>query len=406
MGLTHGRRLLFATVCAVAVATIYVAQPVLAQIGRALGMPESDLGWIVAAGQIGYLLGLAVLVPLGDILDRRKLIAGQLFLAAVGMLVAALAPGLWPLLVGLAASGLFAVVVQTTVAFASDLSTPPERGRTLGFVTSGVIIGILGARVVAGALGDLWGWRSVYFTLMFLLIVLSIAVLKLLPADQRSNLRGYPEVLISLGHLFREPLFISRGLIAFFLFASFGTLWSGLALPLAAEPWQLSTAQIGLFGIAGLAGALGAARAGRWADNGRASLVAGTGLALLALSWIASGQAAWSLWLVVVGVVVLDFAVQAVHVSNQSLLIAAYSGRTASVIGGYMIFYSLGSALGATASTSVYSTSGWSGCAALGASFALCGLLTWAVSRRTVTKARRGASARGPGDVGPGSKKS
>lgn len=392
--------MLLATVCSVAVATIYVAQPVLEQIGRDLGMPESDLGWIVAAGQIGYLVGLAVLVPLGDMLDRRKLIGGQLLLAAVGMLVAAFAPGLWLLLIGLAATGLFAVVVQTTVAFAADLSTPAERGHTLGIVASGVIIGILGARVLAGVLADLWGWRSIYITLTLLLVVLSIAVLKQLPADHRSNRRTYGDVLTSLGHLFRDPLFISRGMIAFFLFASFGTLWSGLALPLAAEPWQLSTAQIGLFGIAGLAGAMGAARAGRWADSGRTNPVTGTALALLALSWIASGQATSSLWLVVVGVIVLDFAVQAAHVSNQSLLTAAYSEQTSSAIGGYMIFYSLGSALGATATTRIYFTSGWTGSAVLGASFALCGLLIWALSRRTVTRTRHDADGHGSGHTG------
>ncbi len=355
-----------------------------------MGVPESGLGWIVATGQIGYLVGLAVLVPLGDILDRRKLVGSQLLLAAVGMVVTAVAPGLWFLLIGLASTGLFAVVVQTAVAFGADLSTPSERGRTLGIITSGVIIGILGARVAAGVLAELWGWRSVYVTLTLLLVVLSIAVLKQLPADRRSNRRTYGEVLASLGKLFRKPLFFSRGLIAFFLFASFGTLWSGLALPLAAEPWRLSTAQIGTFGIAGLAGALGAARAGRWADTGRANPVTGTALALLTLSWIASGQANWSLWLVVIlvviGVVVLDFAVQAAHVSSQSLLTAAYSDQTSSTIGGYMIFYSLGSALGATATTAIYSTSGWAGSVMLGAGFALCGLLTWALSRRAVRR--------------------
>ncbi|MFD6222392.1 MFS transporter [Nocardia asteroides] len=375
-------------VCAVAVATMYVAQPVLAQMGRDLGVPESDLGWIVAAGQLGYLAGLAVLVPLGDMLDRRTLIGGQLLLAAVGMLVAAVAPGPWILLTGLAVTGLFAVVVQTTVAFAADLSAPAERGRTLGIVTSGVIIGILGARVLAGILAGLWGWRSVYTTLTLLLVMLALVVLKLLPADHRSNRRTYGDVMKSLGQLCREPLFISRGLVAFFLFASFGTLWSGLALPLAAEPWQLSTTQIGMFGIAGLTGALGAARAGRWADAGRADAVTGGALALLALSWIASGQASWSLWLVIVGVIVLDFAVQATHVSNQSLLTDAYSDRTSSAIGGYMIFYSLGSALGATTTTAVYSTTGWTGSAVLGAGFSLCALLTWALSRRTVTRTR------------------
>ncbi|WP_233507495.1 MFS transporter [Spongiactinospora gelatinilytica] len=196
-------------------------------------------------------------------------------------------------------------------------------------------------------------------------------------------------MLIALGRLFRERLFVSRGLIAFFLFASFGVLWSGLTLPLAAAPWHLSTAQIGLFGLAGLAGALGASRAGRWADAGRGNIVTGSALALLAASWPATGQATWSLWLVTAGVIVLDFAVQAVHVSNQHLLTAAHPHRTSSVIGGYMLFYSLGSATGATATTALYSTAGWVGSSILGAAFALCALAVWAVNRYTIQTLQR-----------------
>lgn len=384
MNLTFARRMLFAAVCAVAVSSIYLAQPLLARIGDDMGLAEAGLGWIVTAGQLGYLVGLALLVPIGDMFDRRKLIAGQLLLAAAGVVVVAVAPELWLLLAGLAVAGLFAVVVQTTVAYAADLSTTAERGRTLGVVTSGVIVGILGARVLAGGLAALSGWRSVYLALTVLLTALAYLVLRLLPADSRTVRVTYGEVLISLGCLFRERLFLSRGLVAFFLFASFGSLWSGLALPLAAEPWHLSTAQIGLFGIAGLAGALGAARAGRWADHGFANVVTGGALALLAVSWLATGQVSWSLSLVAVGVIVLDFAVQAVHVSNQHVLTAAYSQRTSSVIGGYMLFYSLGSALGAAATTTVYSAAGWVGSSILGAAFAVCAFTVWAVSRRAV----------------------
>lgn len=388
MSLALGRRMLFAVICAVSVATIYVAQPVLAQIGGDLGIPESDLGWIVTTGQLGYLVGLALLVPLGDMFDRRKLIAGHLLLAAAGMALASVAAQLWLLLAGLALAGLFAVVVQTTVAFAADLATAAERGRTLGAVTSGVIIGILGARVLAGGLAALWGWRSVYVVFALLLIALTCFVLRLLPSDPRDARATYGAVLISLCRMFRDRLFVSRGLIAFFLFASFGTLWSGLALPLAAEPWRLSTAQIGLFGIAGLAGALGASRAGQGADVGRANVITGGALVLLIASWSANGQAVWSLWAVIIGVIVLDFAVQAVHVSNQHLLTAAYSHRTSSVIGGYMLFYSFGSAVGATGTTAVYAAAGWAGSSFLGAAFALCALLVWAVNRNVATDVR------------------
>jgi predicted MFS family arabinose efflux permease len=388
MGLTVGRRALFAAVCAVAVASVYAAQPVLAEIRSDLDMPDARLGWIVAAGQLGYLAGLAVLVPLGDMMDRRKLIAGHLLLTAVGAGLAATASGTWVLLAGLAVAGLFAVVVQTTVAFAAALSTPEQRGRTLGVVTSGVVVGILGARIAAGALAAVWGWRSVYVALAVLLVTLAGLVLRALPPDPRTDHTTYHQVLTSLGGLFRERLFVSRGLIAFFLFASFGTLWSGLALPLASAPWHLSTAQIGLFGLAGLAGALGAARAGRWADGGFASVVTGGGLALLAVSWLAIAQTSWSLWLVVIGVVVLDFAVQAVHVSNQHLLTTAHPDRTSSVVGGYMIFYSLGSALGATATTTVFAGAGWTGSSVLGAAFAACALVVWASGRRAAATPR------------------
>lgn len=380
----HGRtRLLLAAVCGVAVASVYAGQPVLGAMGRDLDVPVDSLGWFVAAGQLGYLAGLVLLVPLGDMLDRGRLIAAHLGLVAAGALITAVAPAAWAAFAGLAVAGLFAVVVQTAVAYTASASPPAERGRNLGIVTSGVVIGILGSRVAAGILADLWGWRSIYLALTALAGVLALLVLTVLPADARPRTVRYGQVLRSLGGLFVQPVFLGRGLIAFFLFASFGTLWSGMALPLAGEPWHLSEAQIGLFGVAGLAGALGAARSGRWGDAGHARRVTGLALALLLASWAAIGQLSWSLPLLVLGVILLDFAVQAVHVSNQHTLTTAYPDRTSTVIGAYMVFYSLGSALGAAATTALYDAVGWTGPTALGATLTLCALVTWAVTPRT-----------------------
>ncbi|KAA5836362.1 MFS transporter [Saccharopolyspora hirsuta] len=375
-----GRRLLLAVVCGVAVASIYAAQPVLEPMGRELGVPAELAGWIVATGQIGYLVGLVLLVPLGDVVDRRRLIAGHLALTAVGMVLAASASVAWVAFAGLAVAGVFAVVVQTAVAYAASISAPAERGRNIGVVTSGVVVGILGARVVTGALAEVWGWRSVYAVLAVLALALAVLVLVVLPPEA-SRAAGYGRAVASLGGLFGQRLFLTRGLIAFFLFASFGTLWSGLSLPLAGV---LGESQIGLLGLAGLAGALGAARAGRWADSGRA--VTGLALVLLVLSWASIAQLPWSLWLLVAGIVVLDFAVQAVHVSNQHLLTAAHPDRTSSVIGGYMVFYSLGSALGAATTTAVFAACGWGGSSLLGAGFAVCALVVWAVDRRSAAQ--------------------
>ncbi|MDQ0746994.1 putative MFS family arabinose efflux permease [Streptomyces africanus] len=377
------RRLLLAVVCGVAVASIYAAQPVLEPMGRDLGVPAELTGWIVAVGQLGYLAGLVLLVPLGDVADRRRLIAAHLAITAMGMFLTASASAAWVAFAGLAAAGLFAVVVQTTVAYAASVSPPAERGRNIGVVTSGVVAGILGARVVTGTLAEAWGWRSVYAVLAVLSLGLAALVLVALPSEERLDPpAGYGQAVASLGGLFGQRVFLTRGLIAFFLFASFGTLWSGLSLPLANPPWQLSESRIGLFGIAGLAGALGAARAGRWADAGRAAPVTGLALALLILSWAAIGQLPWSLWLLIAGIVVLDFAVQAVHVSNQHQLTTAYPDRVSSVLGGYMVFYSLGSALGAAATTAVFTAYGWTGSSLLGAGCAACALAVRAADRR------------------------
>ncbi|GGT85120.1 MFS transporter [Streptomyces violascens] len=379
------RRLLLAVVCGVAVASIYAAQPVLEPMGHDLGLPPELAGWIVSTSQFGYLAGLVLLVPLGDVVaDRRRLIAVHLAITAVGMILTASASAAWVAFVGLAAAGVFAVVVQTTVAYAASVSLPAERGRNIGVVTSGVVVGILGARVVTGSLADVWGWRSVYAVLAVLSLGLAALVLAVLPSQGRPDepTAGYRQAVTSLGGLFGQRLFLTRGLIAFFLFASFGTLWSGVSLPLAGTPWHLSESQIGLFGIVGLAGALGAARAGRWADAGRAAPVTGLALTLLILSWAAIAQLPWSLWLLIVGIVLLDFAVQAVHVSNQHLLTAAHPHRISSVIGSYMVFYSLGSALGAAATTATFSAHGWAGSSLLGAGFAACALIVWAADRR------------------------
>ncbi|WP_419998861.1 MFS transporter [Streptomyces boninensis] len=393
--LSRPQRTLLALICAVAVSTIYGIQPILEAAGQDLGLSDSALGRLVAAGQIGYLAGLVLLVPLGDLFDRRRLITVHLLLTAAGATMTATAPNAVIAIAGLALAGLFAVVVQITVAYVAAVSPPGERGRNIGAVTSGVVIGILGVRVAAGALGELTDWRTIYLVLAALCAILAlIAHRTLAPDPRRLDARRldarphapYGRLLSSLGRLItHDRLLLTRGLIAFFLFASFGTLWSGLALPLSDAPWHLGTTQIGLFGLVGLIGALGAARAGRWADRGLAPTVTGWSLALLTASWLLISQARSSLWLLILGIVVLDFAVQAVHVSSQHLLTTTRSApthpdRSSSTIGAYMAFYSLGSALGAITTTWAYSAAGWPAVSLLGAAYAALGLLASAAA--------------------------
>ncbi|WP_245721758.1 MFS transporter [Nocardia crassostreae] len=382
-GIMAAQRFVLALVCAVAVATIYAIQPILEAAGGELGLSSGALGVLVAAGQIGYFAGLVLLVPLGDVVNRRRLIVVHLMLTALGSAMVAGAPNGVVAVAGLAVAGVFAVVVQVTVAYVAAVSEPGERGRNIGAVTSGVVLGILGVRMLAGVLGEVVGWRAVYAVLAVLCVALAVTVRVKLAADERDyRAGGYGRVVAGLGRaVWTDRLLLGRGVIGLFLFASFGVLWSGLALPLGAAPWELGTAEIGLFGLAGLAGALGAGRAGRWADAGRAQAITGWSLGLLTVSWVLIACLGVSLWVLVAGIILLDFAVQAVHVSSQHLLTAAHPSRASSVIGAYMAFYSVGSALGAVTTTWVYSGWGWVASCGAGAVYSLLALAVWGLTR-------------------------
>ncbi len=375
----RGVVLLFAVAAGTAVATIYFAQPLLVTMGADLGIAASTVGGIVTLTQLGYGLGLFLLVPLGDLLDRRRLVVGFLALLAIAELVAAAAANGVVLLAGMAAIGVLAVVTQLLVAFAASLADPAGRGRVVGLVTTGVVLGILLARTVSGTLTDLAGWRAVYFASAAVTVLIAIVLYRVLPASVPAGQgMGYGRLLRSTVSLFaREPVFRTRGTLALLIFAAFGTLWSSVALPLGED--GLSHTAIGAFGLAGAAGALAAAPAGRLADRGRAQWTTGLALGLLLLSWVPLGFTRVSLWALAAGAILLDLAVQAVHVTSQTLIYPLRPDAGSRLIGGYMIFYSVGSGLGAIASTAVYAFAGWTGVCLLGAGFSALALLVWSV---------------------------
>ncbi|SEO63923.1 MFS transporter [Amycolatopsis saalfeldensis] len=376
---------LLATICAVAVANVYYAQPLLGRLGAELSIPTGELGLVVGAGQVGYLLGLVVLLPLGDLVSRRALTVVLLAAAAAGTGLAGFSADRALLLIGLLVAGFFSVVVQVAVAYAAALSDPAERGRNIGVVTSGVVVGIILARTVSGAAADLAGWRAVYLGTAALSLALAALAFTRLPAETRTvagPARTYVTALASVGVLtLANRVFRVRAVMTLFLFASFGVLWSGISLPLSGSPWHLSTSEIGLFGIAGLAGTLGAARAGAWSDRGHGGVVTAMALVALIGSWAATGQAPRSLVLLVLGVVLLDAAVQAVHVTSQNQIVATRPAASSRLIGSYMVFYSVGSALGAITATTLYATAGWAAVSTAGCLYAVAALAVWTIDR-------------------------
>jgi predicted MFS family arabinose efflux permease len=383
-GLSRLTALLFAVACGLSVANVYFAHPLLDAIAHDFSIDPASVGIVVTVTQIGYALGLFFIVPLGDLLDRRKLVVTQAVLSALALIVIGLSPSAAILLASHAAVGLLAVVVQVLVAYAADLAAPEERGRAVGTVTSGVILGILLARFVAGLIADFAGWRSVYLVSAVLTLVMAAILFRVLPRHEGARPRtSYARLLGSVLLLFvEEPLLRVRAVLALLIFAGFNVLWAPLVLPLAAPPFLLSHTAIGLFGLAGVAGALGARWTGILVDRGQGQLVTGLGLALMAAAWLPIAFMSKTLWLLVLGIFMLDLAIQAVHVTNQSLIFARRPDARSRLVGGYMIFYSLGSALGSIASTLTYGVWGWTGVCALGTGIGLAALAFWAVTLR------------------------
>lgn len=378
-GLSRYQTFLFAITCAMAVANVYFAQPLLESMAASLSVSSGTVGVVVTATQAGYAVGLLFIVPLGDLLNRKRLILTQMLLSAVALCAVGLAQD-WGMLLGaMVLVGLMAVVVQVVVAYAATLASPEQRGEAIGTVTSGVVLGILLARFVSGAVADLAGWRGVYFVSAALMIGMALVLYRTMPASTTPPAKGsYWQLLRSVFQLYRtERTLRVRGTFALLIFAAFSVLWTAMVLPLSAPPLSLSHTQIGLFGLAGVAGALAAARAGRLADQGLGNRTTGIALALLTASWLPTAFVESSLLAMVVGVVLLDFAVQAVHVTNQSLIFAARPDAQSRLVGAYMCFYSVGSGVGAIAATYTYAHFGWVAVCLLGTAFSGIALLYW-----------------------------
>lgn len=382
--MSHALALLFAAACGMSVANIYFAQPFLDQLSNEFGINHSIIGVVITVTQIFYGVGLLLLVPLGDLLNQRRLIVGQMLLSTTALVIVGTASSSMVLFAGMALVGLLAVVTQTLVAFAATIASPTERGRVVGIVTSGIVIGILLARTFAGILTDVAGWRSVYLFSAALMLLMVFMFMKMLPNVEREvKSLSYPQLIRSVLTLFiQERTLRVRSVLAMLIFADFSILWTSLVLPLSTPPIALSHSVIGAFGLVGVAGALAAARAGKLADQGYGQRTTGIALALLLISWLFISYMEQSLIALVIGIVLLDLAVQAIHVTNQTMILPLHTEARSRLTAGYMVFYSIGSAGGSIASTQIYAHFGWGGVSLLGASVSAFALLFWAMTRR------------------------
>jgi predicted MFS family arabinose efflux permease len=374
--------LIMASATGLAVGSNYFAQPLLPTMAKELGLSAAKAGFIVTTAQLGYAAGLLFIVPLGDLFERRWLIVLMALLTAVGLLITALAPDYSLVLVGTALTGLFSVVAQILVPFAATLAAPERRGKVVGTVMSGLLLGILLARTVAGGLTSLGGWRTVYFAGAGAMVLATWALRRALPRHHQPVDLSYFRLLLSVFALFRaEPILRTRALIGATVFGTFSVFWTSMAFLLAGPPHWMSPSTIGLFGLIGVAGALAATSAGRLADRGKGDRATGAGLLMLLGSWALLALASYSLWFFLAGVLLLDLAVQGVHISNQAAIYRIRPEARNRLTAAYMTSYFLGGAAGSLLSAAAFSHFGWLGVVAVGVAMSACGVVAWTVAR-------------------------
>ncbi|VFR40695.1 Permeases of the major facilitator superfamily [plant metagenome] len=367
----------FAAASGLSVSTVYYAHPLLDILARDFGISPASIGGAVTATQLGCALALLILVPLGDRLDRRRLMAWQWLGLAGALAAVASAPSSLALLLGMLAVGMLGTAMtQGLIAYAASAAAPQEQGRVVGAAQGGVFIGLLLARVFSGAVSDLAGWRGVYLCAALLMLLLALPLLRLLPRLPRSATAASPRQLLAsmLSLLRQERILRARGVLALLMFAAFNVFWSALTLHLSAPPHAFGHTAIGAFGLVGAVGALAASRAGYWTDQGHARRVTLAALVLLLLAWWPLSWLDHSLGALVLGIVLLDLGGQALHVSNQALILRARPDAHGRLVSLYMLFYAVGSGLGGLGATIAHAQAGWPGVCALGAAVSLLAL--------------------------------
>ncbi|MDR2298170.1 MAG: MFS transporter [Comamonas sp.] len=362
--------LLMATACGLCAGANYFNQPLLNSMVQHLHISDAQASSTVTMAQVSYGLGLLFLVPLGDMLERRRLVLTLMLLAACGMLlsgISGLAGSFALLAAGTLMAGVFSVAAQVLVPMAATFAAPGTSGRAVGLVMSGLLVGILASRSVAGILSDLGGWSTVYWVGAVATALMALLLARALPKAAPTSMVSYGEVMKSLGVLLRQhPRLRSRALIGGTGFATVSVLFSSMALLLAGPGFELSDLMIGLIGIVGIAGALMANVAGRMADKGLEQHTTLAGAILMLLGWLCLWLGGSSIWWFMLGLLVVDGALQALHISNQNVIYALAPEARSRINAVYMTTYFIGASIGSALGSWAWLQHGWNGTSLMG----------------------------------------
>ncbi|SEG77295.1 MFS transporter [Marinobacterium lutimaris] len=376
--MTGSQALLFAVASGAAVGNLYWAQPLLDYIADAFEVSTGSAGLLVTATQIGYALGIFFLVPLGDVVDRRRFIPAVMLCSAAALILSAFAPSFPLLLAALMLVGFSTVSGQLLIPLASDLAGDRERSRLIGMIVSGILIGILASRTISGLMADLLGWRAIYIAAAVVTVLLALVMRRTLPQIERRQTLGYLGLLKSVFTIVAKyPSVQVTLLLGAMMFAVFTLFWTGLTFLLSSAPYGYSAGQIGLVGLAGLTGAVAARRCGGLHDRGLSVPATGIFLLLLLVSLILADLGAESILLILIAVILLDVAIQGMNVLNQSRLMTVDSASRSRLNTAFIVCNFAGGAIGSALAGLLWSVGGWHAISMGEILLTLCALVLW-----------------------------
>lgn len=344
------------------VANIYYIQPLLAEIAQYYHVTQGYSGLLATLTQIGYALGLLLILPLADIIEKRKLILTMLLGAAISLLILFFSPTITIALFASFGIGFCSVIPQLLIPFAAQLANPKERGKIIGSIMSGLLIGILLSRVVSGFIGRYMMWKNIYFIAAFCMLLLWVALRFILPKSYGDSKIKYIESLKSMIVLIRQfPALREASVVGAMVFLAFSAFWTALTFLLQGSFYHMGTDVAGLFGLVGVVGALFSPWAGKISDKKGARFTVGINIVVIIAAYIVFGIWGFQLCGLIVGVILLDLGVQSCNVSNQTRIHQLSDEARNRVTSVYMVSYFLGGALGSWLGTFSFQHFGWIG---------------------------------------------
>lgn len=378
---------LLAVACALTVANTYYAQPLLDAIARNLQVSNGTATLAVTLGQLGYAAGLVLLVPLGDLLDRRRLVAVVLAVSAGALVLVAAAPSFRLLGAAIVVVGLTSVVAQILVPFAATLAAEHDRGRVVGYVMTGLLLGTLLSRTTAGLVAEVFGWRAMYAGAAVLMAGLAVVLHRALPHHPPTTHQRYHRLLASVWRLMaREPVLRLRSAYGLLSFAILNALWTPMAFLLARPPYRFSEAVIGGFALITVPVAFATGPIGRLADRGLGRRLTGASFALMLAAAGLAALGTRQLWALAAAAVLLTFGAQGVHITNQGAIYRLDPDARSRITTAYMTSFFAGGVAGSALSAAAYTRYGWPGVSGLLAVLALAGLAVWAAAALARTR--------------------